>query len=1169
MTGGRPNDLKTDFAALIADAREQVQQIESPERVKPDFIRGYELIREIHRGGQGVVYLAHQRATSRDVAIKVLREGPFAGPGDRARFEREVQILASLNHPNIVAIHDSGIASGSFYFVMDYIGGLPLDEWADAQRLGQQDANDKVNGANARRIQQSKLLPALIKICDALNVAHQRGVIHRDLKPSNIRINQNGEPFVLDFGLAKLASGDAETVNTTMLTATGQFLGTLPWASPEQVEHASYHADIRSDVYALGLMLYRSLTGRMPYASAPTMAELIRVITEVEPPSMRSLLDPVDTDLETIVRKCLNKLPDRRYQTAGEVAADLQRYLHGEPISARRDSGWYLLRMFARRHRMAVGGAAVFAATLVTASIMLTYLYARAKANERLAIHREHQVRQVAQFQASQLAEIDPESMGMQLRQKILDGLKRAADSSAIEDADSSAMTARLEVVEQNLAGVNFTNVALDVLDKNILSQTRRAIDDRFDEQPLVQAELLQTLATTLSSLGLLEQALEPQIAALEIRERILGNQHLETLNSHSKLGDLLLALGRNEEAETHLQHALATSQRVFGETHPTTLTSMNNMGSLLQAQGQFEEARKLFGRALTQQRQQMGDEHPETLRTIDNMGSVLSVLGQLDEAVVYFQESLQTRRRVSGSDDRLAIESLANLGDALLEMEKFDEALAAHQEVLDIRRRALGDTHPQTLSSLNSLGSIYYQMGKSNEALRCYDEALQTMRRTLGDAHPSTLGTMNNLAALHRSMGHLEESLRFFREALQTRRHVLGDAHPSTLNSIDNLAGILAEMGQLEESRQLRGEALSGYRHVLGDEHPNTLRSLNGMTQLLISLGRYDDAMPLAKEALDSHQRLLGPDHTETMIALNNMADLLRSQGQVDQAIPHCRTLVETARRVLGADHPKAITAAANLGVLLKNVGHLEEAMPYHREALDRYQRVLGDQHPNTLSAKLNMGSLLKAMGRREDAMPYYQDACDGYRQTLGDDHPHTLNAVMGIGSLLKEMGRPDEAMPYYEEALAGFRRGLGHEHWFTLRAVNLIGELLVARGQLDEATPYFQESLDTCRRVLGDGHPETIRSLNNMGNLLQRLGKFEEAEPLLLEAGERTEELPALHELCEQVRQNLSSFYEAWHQQNPAAGHLAAAEKWRAKLSQPTSDLHVVVDESAATEQ
>ncbi|MEP0844171.1 MAG: protein kinase [Phycisphaerae bacterium] len=364
------------FRDWVDDARRQAEQAGGPSRAPAggassdvpegtgaEAFPGYTLLGEIHRGGQGVVYQAVQKATRRRVAIKVMREGPFAGPRDKARFEREVQVLAALNHSHIVTIHDSGIVEGRFYFVMDYIPGRPLDaHLADGEARGVEE-----------------LLALFVKVCDAVNAAHLRGVIHRDLKPGNIRVDPEGEPHVLDFGLAKVAGGEVtDGPRPQAMTVTGQFVGSLPWAAPEQAEGAPAKIDVRTDVYSLGVILYQMLTGRFPYEVIGNMRDVLDRIMKAEPARPSSFRRQINDEVETIVLKCLAKERERRYQSAGELARDIRHYLAGEPIEAKRDSALYVLRKTLRRFRLAIGLAAAFALLIAGSTVGLSVLYYRA-----------------------------------------------------------------------------------------------------------------------------------------------------------------------------------------------------------------------------------------------------------------------------------------------------------------------------------------------------------------------------------------------------------------------------------------------------------------------------------------------------------------------------------------------------------------------------------------------------------------------------------------------------------------------------------------------------------------------------------------------------------------------------------------------------------------------
>jgi predicted Ser/Thr protein kinase len=324
----------------------------------------YRILGRIAEGGMGAVYEAEQDDPRRAVALKVIRPG-LASPALLARFRHESQILGRLHHPGIAQIYEAGVAEdGQPFFAMEFIRGRPLHEYARQQALPLRER-----------------LELLARVCDAVQHAHDQGVIHRDLKPANILVDESGQPKVLDFGVARATNADLLT--GAGLTRTGQLLGTPNYMSPEQVAADPAAIDQRADVYALGVILFELLTHRLPYQlDNRPLAEVARLIQEQEPPRLGSINPELRGDVETIVAKALEKLPSRRYQSAAELAADLRRWLAREPIQARPPSALYQLRQFARRHKALVGGVLATVTALVL-GLVGTILFAVGEARQR------------------------------------------------------------------------------------------------------------------------------------------------------------------------------------------------------------------------------------------------------------------------------------------------------------------------------------------------------------------------------------------------------------------------------------------------------------------------------------------------------------------------------------------------------------------------------------------------------------------------------------------------------------------------------------------------------------------------------------------------------------------------------------------------------------------
>lgn len=440
----------------IAYALEQSAEASLPTRepraISVGSFPGYSIVREIHRGGQGVVYEAWRRYPQRRVAIKALRDGFLAGPLDRERFRREIQFLSKLKHPNVVEVLDAGETGTHPFFVMEYVDGQALDDYMADHR---------------DRLSLEKILTLFTAICDALSAAHLRGIVHRDLKPRNIIVDADARPRVLDFGLSRV-NGQVSTLSQPSLTLTGQFVGSLLWASPEQAEGDSDKIDVRTDVYALGLILFQMLTGRFPYDVTGSMRRVLDAIRNEEPQNPSAFRHDIEDDLDRIVLRCLSKEPQRRYQSVGDLSRDIARYMRHEPIEAKRDSTWYVLRKVVRRHRVAAFG---IAAALVFSMIYagsVTYLYRKARDAEAQALLAAIQAREfftsahsTATFAVQQIAEKLKDLPGAsKVRRELLEASYAEFERLFAHQTDNPELLADLAV-----AKIKLSDLALSVGD--------------------------------------------------------------------------------------------------------------------------------------------------------------------------------------------------------------------------------------------------------------------------------------------------------------------------------------------------------------------------------------------------------------------------------------------------------------------------------------------------------------------------------------------------------------------------------------------------------------------------------------------------------------------------------------------------------------------------------
>lgn len=795
------NDPLSDRA--IASRRERLESTgSSGETIQPGTaLAGYTIERLLGQGGMGAVYLAKQRSPDRYVALKVLRSG-FPSEKSLKRFEIEAETLGRLRHAGIAQVFEAGVHAGQPFFAMEFIDGEPINHYVRRASLATAD-----------------ILRLAAKVAAALQHAHQRGVIHRDLKPANILVVDAGdgsppEPKILDFGVAKLTGSDIQV--TTMHTDVGQLIGTVAYMSPEQAAGDPSNIDARSDVYSLGVLTYELLTGQLPYdLSDRLLHEAVRIVLEDEPLRLRSVDRTLRGDVDTIIATAVEKDPSRRYETPAAFASDIACYLANKPIAARPASTWYQLHKFSRRNRALVAGVATSFVMLLSGLIGTTAFAVRAdaarrdaNAAEQVAFEalsaervRAQQLEAVAEFQAEQLAELDAMSIGL--------GIRRGLVEQMSDDA--------------RLVGVDFTGLAMSTLEDSLFEPSRRVIDSRFADQPVIRARLLQSLAQSAERVGLLELAESTQRVALTQYLDTLGENDAQTISSSSNLGMLLTLLGRYEEAEQILAATLARGRAQLGDEAEETLACLDNYGLLLSELGRFEEARSFHQEALDTRRALLGDGDKRTLAAFNSMGGVLEFMGRHDEAEPYLRTALEGNRHVLGNDDARTLSSVSNLGVNLKRQGRLDEALPYYEEVIEGRRRTLGSAHPRTVRAMNNMGGLYRALNQPADAVRVYTEALEQYRVSLGEMHPETIIGMNNLGTALRDAGKLDEAEAMGAAAVSAAREAMPAGHWFVGAFLGQHATTLLA---LERFAEAAANAQEGYDVMLatyGPAHPRT----------------------------------------------------------------------------------------------------------------------------------------------------------------------------------------------------------------------------------------------------------------------------------------------------------------------------------------------------------
>jgi eukaryotic-like serine/threonine-protein kinase len=866
----------------------------------PPRVGAYRLEREIGHGGMGTVYLGERDDGEfvQRVAVKLVRGG-LADESLARRFREERQILAALEHPNIARLVDGGVTGdGVPWLAMEYVDGLTIDRHCEQNGLE----------IEAR-------LALFCTVCDAVGYAHRRLVVHRDIKPSNILVTepedgQAGEPKLLDFGIARLldtADPDGPTTGTAVRLMTPEF------ASPEQVR--GERATTASDVYSLGVLLYRLLTGSTPYPTVAEAAphELARAIVEVPPPppssaalkvsAGRRVLDSdaeqtaeavrwrrrLRGDLDAIVLMALRKEPERRYPSAERLAADVHRFLHGRPVEARPDTRRYRASRFVRRHRAGVAAAACAAFLSVGAATFHTLEITRERDHARREAGRAEQV---TAFLVDMFQQSDPYGA--------------AAGSLTIGD---------------------YLRLGAERLERELT------------DQPVVRATLMNVVGQVYTNLGRYDEADALLRRALEVRRTLLPAEHPDIAESLADLGIVQLHRGDYTAADSLLGAAVAIQNARPRERRLEAIETLSRLAKLRIAQQEFTAADSLNLLLLPMRRELLGAAHPSVANTLNELAVAARGRGDFGAAEAYHREAIAIRRAHFGDEHAVVAESIKNLALALHSQHRYVDAEPLYREALGLQTRLLGADHPEIGSTLQSLASLLRMQGDYTQAEPLFRRALEIQQAAYGAAHPRLATTLDNLAGLVRELGDFSEAERLARASLAIRREVLAPDHPSVALGLTGVGVVLRERGRSAEADAYLAEAVTMLRARLGPDHPFTGIVLHNHATVAAQRGDPAAAEPRFREAL----RILQADSagqfvhaTRTMLSL---ATLLVDQGRASEAEPLLRDAHRLRATVLPPDHWMVAEAAIGLGHGLLTLGRPAEAEPLLRSGVQALQ--------------------------------------------------------------------------------------------------------------------------------------------------------------------------------------------------------------------------------------
>jgi tetratricopeptide (TPR) repeat protein len=892
-----------------------------PEEPAGRRIGPWRLVREIGRGGMGVVYLA-ERADGQfeqRAALKLLKRG-LDTEEILGRFLRERQILARLQHPGIARLLDGGMSDDLRpYFAMEYVEGRPI-----------------VAECEARHLPLAERLRLMERVCDAVQYAHANLVVHRDLKPSNVLLTAAGTVTLLDFGIARLLSGPGEPSAT--LTR-GPALMTPQYASPEQVRGEP--ASTATDVYALGLILYELVAGRRPYdVHGIDGATSGRVILDTAPrppskvavtPRMPRALAP---DLDALVLTALRKEPERRYPTAQALGEDLERLRRGLPIRAQRDTLGYRLRKFASRHRAGVAAALLAGAGLL-AGLGGTLWQAR------IARQEARRAGAVKDFLLGLFAVSDPsQAQGQEITARELLDRGAARIDAGLDDAPDLRVE-MLGVLGDIYEHLGLYDRARPLVDRGLeLSRTAFGPGDtRVGAALRRQGTLLTDTGRPAEAIPLLRQALSLHLS-------LHGPASAEVARDQEELAAALLPAGRTEEAARLVAQVLETQRRLHPGDHVEVATALNNAGLMARQAGRFDEAAGLDRESIGMRRRLLGPDDPDLCSPLINLASVLRQQGRIADAEEPAREALRIARKSLGDAHATTITAMNTLAVMDQSLAHYGEAAALHREVLAHWEKTRGRDHPSALVSINNLASVLKDQGDEAAAVPLFREAIEKFPKAVGPKHPFNAVAMTHLGGILRDQGRYDEAEDLLRRATALLEELRGPDHPETAVAAVQLGTLLQARGRNEEADALLRRSLEARERGLGADNPATQASRLALAGYLRDRGALDEAADLDRRALAGFRSSAPPGHPDIALAALELGRTDTARGRSGEAVPLLREALADRVAVFGEASWKTAEARLALAAALAAKDDSTAAAP-GEEPLVESRRLVAEAIP------------------------------------------------------------------------------------------------------------------------------------------------------------------------------------------------------------------------------
>lgn len=1128
-------DSFVDDEALLQEELNQLAGVPSQQKLGE-----YMVIREIGRGGMGIVYQARQESLGRYVAIKLLPQSASFDERRYKRFQQEARASGMLVHSNIVPVFGIGRSDEVSYFVMQYIDGISLDKviselrtvrqlddgaanslndtkksietsvsgaaWSLLSSADQEVASDAESDPNAemtranaetapasssdisnvslsqlsalsRRNQYFRNVAKIgLQVSDALQHAHRHKILHRDIKPANLLLESNGHAWVTDFGLAKL-------IDEANITRTGETVGTLRYLPPEQFNGRS---DVRSDVYSLGLTLYELLT-LTPAFEGADFAKLLHNVTEREPLAPRKIDPRIPRDLETIVMKSIAREPEGRYQTAGDLHNDLALFLDGKPILAKQASELERLIKAMKRRPVVSTLSVLLLSALIIGSALVTWKWQEATSALKVAEAEVATRQDINDFLFLDLLNYAQPQLEPDPDVKLRTVFDRAADKIEQRFGDRPLVEADMRLrVGRIYMGLSKPDIAKQNFERALqLRSEQLGVDDPLADEALYEIALAE------HELGHYQRSLDMLNEVSAIQEQRFGSRSVEAMRVKLDVADVLNSTGQYRQAVDAIDDYIAfasSTPELFGDSlHQSQLSH----GQILIKMAEYDKAKKLLDSLVPKVRHAWtsdGGEYNLTNAMLPDFYLYLSV-----------QNSLATIAEHQGFPQ---------------------QAIEVHRDNFDITSRFLGPEHSTTLSYAANLARALLNSDQPDEARQLLDQQIPISLESRGRKHPRTLALQSVLAILLFKNGEFESAEAIMTEVRDSAKGRFGVDHPDSVNYDYNIAAIYYRTGQFERSADLMSDVVDRSRRILGDEHPQTIVALADLATAHANLGKFELAEQEFIEALALSRLKMRPHHPELLTTIMSFALFYQRAGYFDRAEPLLQEWLDGLKASRGVDDPSVIIAKNSLAIAYAQQNKLDLAVPLYVECYEFHRTQSGPCAARTINVLLALTEYEYKMRNHQANANRLQQFCEDCEQSMDLPGWQYLKAQSLLGRSywkLKQYGRAES------ELIAAFEgmRSFGGDVPQTARLTDITNTAsrLAAVYQKTGPDDKFQawkkrhrewsaksrqQKVVDYSRQYGKGHSKTIQAKRHLASRLMQLDRDKEAYELLIEVFE-----------------------------------------------------------------